>query len=321
MSKQYDAIVIGGGHNGLTTAAYLAKSGKKVLVLERRHVLGGAAATEEIYPGFKYNTCAFLCDWLSDDVVRDLDLLKHGLEILDRNDSVLAPMPDGRYFFLPDEREEAQKEIEKFSRKDAQKFAEYEDFVNRLCDFTLPILDVPAPDITDTSFSSMLGMLGTALRFRRLGKNDMYELMRLVSMSIEDYLDEWFETDVLKTVIAAVISGGPMLGPKSPGSAFFLLGYHMAGEWSGYPRGGMGAISAAIATSARSYGAEIRTEAPVARILLKNGAAAGVALESGEEIFGKIVAASTDLHRTFLKLLDPSSLDPKFLWPVRNFRM
>ncbi len=193
--------------------------------------------------------------------------------------------------------------------------------MNRLCGFTLPILDAPAPDITDTSFSSTWQMLRTALRFRRLGKEDMYEFLRLTSMSISDYLDEWFETDVLKTVIAAVISGGPMLGPKSPGSAFFLLGYHMAGEWSGYPRGGIGAISEAIAKSAKSYGAEIRMEAPVARIIVKNGAAAGVALESGEEIFGNIVAASTDLHRTFLKLVDPSSLDPKFLWHVRNFRM
>jgi phytoene dehydrogenase-like protein len=149
----------------------------------------------------------------------------------------------------------------------------------------------------------------------------MYEFMRFVSMSVSDCLDEWFETDVLKTVIASDISGGPMLGPKSPGLGYFLLGYHMAGEWSGFPRGGIGAISEAIAKSARSYGVEIRTEAPVANIILKNGAAAGVALESGEEILGKIVASSADLHRTFLKLVDPAYLEPKFLWHVRNFRM
>jgi phytoene dehydrogenase-like protein len=321
MSKQYDAIVIGGGHNGLTTAAYLAKSGKKVLVVEARNVLGGTAATEEIYPGFKYNTCAFLCDWLSDSVVRDLDLEKHGLEILPRSTSMFTPMPDGRYFILWDEMKEAQKEIEKLSRKDAQKFAEYHDFVTRLSSFAAPILNAPAPDITDTSFSSTWQMLRTALRFRRLGKNDMYELMRFVSMSVADCLDEWFETDVLKAVIASDISGGPMMGPKSPGMGYFLLGYHMAGEWSGFPRGGIGAISEAIAKSARSYGVEIRTEAPVAKIILKNGAAAGVALESGEEILGKIVASSADLHRTFLKLLDPYYLEPKFLWNVRNFKM
>jgi phytoene dehydrogenase-like protein len=230
-------------------------------------------------------------------------------------------MPDGRYFFFPDEVEETQKEIEKFSKKDAQKFAEYENFVNRMSDFIGPILDAPAPDITDTSFSSTWQMLGMALRFRRLGKEDMYEFMRLTSMSISDYLDEWFETDVLKTLIASTLSGGPMIGPKSPGTALFLLSYHTGVKWSGYPRGGLGAISEAIAKSARSYGVEIRTEAPVARIIVKNGATTGVALESGEEISGKIVAASTDLHRTFLKLLDPASLDPKFLWHVRNFRM
>jgi phytoene dehydrogenase-like protein len=321
MSNQYDAIVVGGGHNGLTTAAYLAKSGKKVLVVEARHVLGGAAATEEIYPGFKYNTCALQCDWLSDSVVRDLDLVKHGLVFLPRSSAAFAPMPDGKYLILHDDVEKAQKEIEKFSKKDAKKYPEYIDFVERLSGFVSPLIGAPAPDITDTSFSSTWGLLRTALRFRRLGKDDMYELMRLTSMSISDYLDEWFESDVVKAVIASLISGGPMMGPKSPGTAFFLLGYHTAVEWSGFPRGGIGAISEAIARSARSYGAEIRTEAPVARIILKNGAAAGVALESGEEISGKIVAASTDLHRTFLKLLDPSSLDPKFLWHVRNFRL
>jgi phytoene dehydrogenase-like protein len=144
MSSQYDAIVIGGGHNGLTTAAYLAKSGKKVLVVEARNVLGGTAATEEIYPGFKYNTCAFLCDWLSEDVVRDLDLEKHGLEILPRSTSMFTPMPDGRHFILWDEMEKAQKEIEKFSKRDAQKFAEYHDFVTRLSSFAAPILNAPA---------------------------------------------------------------------------------------------------------------------------------------------------------------------------------
>ncbi|UCF80259.1 MAG: NAD(P)/FAD-dependent oxidoreductase [Acidobacteriota bacterium] len=322
MSSQYDAIVIGGGHNGLTTAAYLAKSGKKVLVLEARNVLGGAAVTEEIYPGFKYDCCAMICDWLSDDVVRDLELVKHGLDMLPQTSTTFSPLPDGGYFFLrEDEMEEAQKEIAKFSKKDAQKYPEYIDFVERVSDFISPFLNVPALDITDTSFSSTWQMLRTALRFRRLGKEDMYELMRLTSMSISDYLDEWFESDVLKGVLASTLSGCPMIGPKSPGTGLFLLGYHAAVEWSGYPRGGIGAVSASIAKSARSHGAEIRMEAPVARIIVKNGATTGVALESGEEISGKIVAASTDLHRTFLKLLDPGSLDPKFLWHVRNFRL
>jgi phytoene dehydrogenase-like protein len=320
MSKQYDAIVVGGGHNGLTTAAYLAKSGKKTLVLEARHVLGGAAATEEIYPGFKYSTCAFLCDWLSETVASDLDLAKHGLEMLPGPETVFTPMPDGRYLLLHEEVEEAQKEIEKFSKKDAKKYAEYCDLLTRLCGFVDPMLDAPAPDITDTSFSSMWQMLSAALRFRKLGKNDMYELMRLTSMSMWDFLDEWFETDVLKAALTADICG-PLLGPKSPGTAFFLLGYHMGSEWGGQPRGGLGAVSEAIAKAAKGYGAEIRTEAPVARIIVKNGATTGVALESGEEISGKIVAASTDLHRTFLKLVDPAYLDPKFLRHVRNFRI
>ncbi|UCF79930.1 MAG: NAD(P)/FAD-dependent oxidoreductase [Acidobacteriota bacterium] len=319
MSKQYDAIVVGGGHNGLTTAAYLAKSGKKVLVLEAKPIVGGTAVTEEIYPGFKYSTCAYICEWLSPDVVRDLQLAKHGLDIVPFP-GLFTPMPDGRYFFLSDDMKKSQEEIAKFSKKDAEKYPEYHALIQRLWSFVHSVLASPPPDITATGFSSMREMLAPLIRFRRLGEKDMYELMRLTSMSIEDYLDEWFETDVLKATLTNCLLA-PLLGPKSPGTAYFLLHYHSGDPGSGYPRGGMGSVSNAIASAAKGYGAEIRTEAPVAKIVVRNDTATGVVLESGEEISGKIVVSATDAHRTFLKLIDPAWLDPKFLWNIRNFKM
>ena len=320
MSKQYDVVIVGGGHNGLTAAAYLAKSGKKVLVLEAKPILGGAAVTEEINPGFKYSTCAYVSSCLSESAVSDLDLAKHGLKVTPFAGSFM-PLPDGRSLFLwKDDEAKTQEEIAKFSKKDAERLSEYAALIGRLQNFVWPILESPPPDVTETNFSTMWEMLAPALRFRRLSKKDMYELMRITTMSAEDYLGEWFESDVVKTSLGTSIIVS-VVGPKSPGSAYLLLHTNWGGKWSGLPHGGMGGVSDAIASAARSFGAEIRTEAPVAKIRVQNGAATGVVLESGEEISARAVISGTDVKRTFNKLVDSSHLEPKFLWHVRNFKM
>jgi len=324
LSGRYDAIIIGGGHNGLTNAAYLARAGRKVLVLERRHVLGGAAVTEEIFPGFKYSVCSYVVSLLRPEVIRDLDLPRHGLEILPL-DGTFTPMPDGDYLWRMDDHARALREIRRHSPVDAEAYEEFGRAMTQLCRFVKPILGMTPPDPTSPGARDLLRMLFLGRRFRALSSEDKHNQIQLMTMSAADFLDQWFETDVLKGTMSASGIIGTFLGVRSPGTAYVLL-HHYMGEidgsfraW-GLSRGGTGGISEAIAGAAREAGAEIRTRAGVARILVSGGRARGVVLENGDEIPGDVVSSSVDPRLTFLKFVGEEHLPAEFVEQVRRYK-
>ena len=302
--KQYDVIVIGGGHNGLTHAAYLARAGRRVLVLERRHVLGGAAVTEEVFPGFHISVCSYVVSLLRPQIIRDLDLPRHGFEVLPL-DGTFTPMPDGDYLWRVNDHGRTRREIVRHSRLDAEAYDEYGKAMIDMARFVKPTLDVPAPDPLSRSPFDLRELFRTGRRFQSMSPESRYRLVQLMTMSAADFLDQWFETDVLKATMAASGIIGTFQGVRSPGTAYVLL-HHYMGEidgafrsW-GFAKGGTGAISNAIAAAARERGVEIRTSSPVSRILTRNGRATGVVLENGDEIrasVGVFVARpSRDVH-------------------------
>src|SRR5512147_54669 len=299
----YDAIIIGGGHNGLTSAAYLAKAGKKVLVLERRHVLGGAAVTEEIYPGFRYSVCSYVVSLLRPEVIRDLELPKYDLEIIPL-DSTFTPMPDGDHLFRCGDHAQTRREIARHSVTDAEAYEQYGQLMAQMALAVKPILGMVPPEPTTWNPKDLFGLARVGSHFRDLGEKMIYELTKLMTMSSADFLDEWFETDVLKATMSASGIIGTFMGPRSPGTAYVLL-HHYMGELDGafrswgFARGGTGAISNAIAGAARHFGAEIRTQVAVDQVTINNGRATGIVLSSGEEIHAKVVISSVDPKRTF----------------------
>jgi len=324
MTQHYDVIVIGGGHNGLVNAAYLAKAGKKVLVLERRHVLGGAAVTEEIIPGFLFSECSYVVSLLRPEIIRELDLPRHGLEILPL-DGTLSPMPDGNHLWRMNDHAKSIREIRRHSRVDAEAYDEFSKMMTPMCRFVKPMLSMVPPDPTTLNPRDLKQLHFLMQRFRELSSDERYTLIQLMTMSSADFLDQWFETDVLKATMSASGIIGTFLGIRSPGTAYVLL-HHYMGEidgafrsW-GFSRGGTGAISNAIAAAAREAGVEIRTKAPVGKILVKEGRAAGVVLQSGEEIAANVISSSVDPHLTFEKFLDPSELPADFLEGVRRYK-
>ena len=321
----YDAIIIGAGHNGLTSAAYLAKAGKKVLVLERRHVLGGAAVTEEIYPGFKYSVCSYVVSLLRPEVIRDLELPKYDLEIIPL-DSTFTPMPDGNYLFLCGDHARTRREIARHSVPDAEAYEEYGQLMVQMAMAVKPLLGMIPPEPTTWNPKDLFGLARVGNHFRGLGEKLLYDLTKLMTMSSADFLDEWFETNVLKATMSASGIIGTFMGPRSPGTAYVLL-HHYMGELDGafrswgFARGGMGSIIRVIAEAARRHGAEIRTQAPVDQDLIKSGRACGVVLASGEEIQSKVVVSGVDPKRTFLKMVDGRHLDAEFTKQVSNFKI
>jgi phytoene dehydrogenase-like protein len=324
MKQHYDVIVIGGGHNGLVNAAYLAKAGKKVLVLERRHVLGGAAVTEEIIPGFLFSECSYVVSLLRPEIIRELDLPRHGLEILPL-DGTFSPMPDGNHLWRMNDHAKSIREIRRHSRVDAEAYDEFSKMMTPMCRFVKPMLSMVPPDPTTLNPRDLKQLHFLMQRFRELSSDERYTLIQLMTMSSADFLDQWFETDVLKATMSASGIIGTFLGIRSPGTAYVLL-HHYMGEidgafrsW-GFSRGGTGAISNAIAAAAREAGVEIRTKAPVGKILVKEGRAAGVVLQSGEEITANVISSSVDPHLTFEKFLEPSELPADFLEGVRRYK-
>src|SRR5437016_12853856 len=287
MNLKYDVIVIGGGHNGLVNAAYLARAGKKVLVLERRHVLGGAAVTEEIFPGFKFSVCSYVVSLLRPEIIRKLDLSRHGLEILPL-DGTFTPMPNGDYLWRVNDHAKTRREIARHSRLDAEAYDEYGKAMLEMARFVKPIMSMTPPDPTSLKPKGLKDLFFLGRRFQNLPEEDKYNQVQLMTMSAVDFLDQWFETDVLKATMSASGIIGTFLGVRSPGTAYVLL-HHYMGEidgafrsW-GLSRGGTGAISNAIADAAREAGAEIRTEAGIAQIIVKAGRARGVVLANGED--------------------------------------
>src|SRR6516162_811362 len=323
-AANYDVVVIGGGHNGLVHAAYLARAGKKVLVCERRNVLGGAAVTEEIFPGFKFSVASYVVSLLRPEIIRDLDLARHGMEILPL-DGTFTPMPNGDYLWRVNDHAKTHQEIARHSRLDAEAYDEYGKAMVEMGRFVKPILSMTAPDPTSLAVKGLRDLLSIARRFQKLSPDDRYNQVQLMTMSAADFLDQWFETDVLKATMSASGIIGTFLGVRSPGTAYVLL-HHYMGEidgafrsW-GFARGGTGAISNAIAEAAREAGAEVRTQSPIARILVKSGKAMGVALENGDEILAEAVSSSVDPRQTFLKMIEPRNLPEDFLEEVRRYK-
>src|SRR5713101_3139970 len=324
MSSSYDVIVIGGGHNGLVNAAYLARAGKKVLVLERRHVLGGAAVTEEIFTGFKFSVCSYVVSLLRPEIIRDLDLPRHGLEILPL-DGTFTPMPGGDYLWRVNDHAKTRREIARHSRVDAEAYEEFGRAMVQMCRFVKPLLAMIPPDPTTLAPRDLRKLLFLARRFQALPQEDRYNLVQLMTMSAADFLDQWFETDVLKATMSASGIIGTFLGVRSPGTAYVLL-HHYMGEidgafraW-GFARGGTGGISNAIAEAAVEAGVEIRKEAAVAKIIVKNGRASGVALTNGDEIYGHVISSSVDPRHTFIEFIDNGNLPAEFLDEVRRYK-
>jgi phytoene dehydrogenase-like protein len=324
MNSKYDVIVIGGGHNGLVNAAYLARAGKKVLVLERRHVLGGASVTEEIFPGFKFSVCSYVVSLLRPEIIRDLNLPKHGLEILPL-DGTFTPMPNGDYLWRVNDHGKTHREIARHSKLDAEAYDEFGKAMLELCKFVKPVLAMTPPDPTRLKWSELSKLLFLGRRFQSLPAQEKYNHVQLMTMSAADFLDQWFETDVLKATMSASGIIGTFLGVRSPGTAYVLL-HHYMGEidgafrsW-GFARGGTGAISNSIADAAREAGAEIRTKSPIAKILVKDGRARGVVLGNGDEILADVVSSSVDPNLTFLKMIEAGNLPEEFLEEVRRYK-
>jgi phytoene dehydrogenase-like protein len=323
VARGYDAVVIGGGHNGLTAAAYLARAGRSVVVLEKRHVLGGAAVTEEVFPGFRFSEFSYVVSLLRPEIIRELELPRYGLEILPL-DGTITPLDDDSLWRVNDHGSTI-RELRRWSKSDAEAYEEYGRLMADMARFIKPILSVVPPDPGRINPFDWRPLVGLAKTFQRLPERLQSTFVQLMTMSATEFLSQWFETDPLIATMSASGIIGTFQGVRSPGTAYVLL-HHYMGEidgafraW-GIPRGGTGGISNAIGSAARALGAEIRTEAPVGRIEIRDGRATGVVLESGEEISAGTVLSSVDSHVTFLRLVDPSHLEPSFLEEVRRYK-
>ena len=309
----FDAIIVGAGHNGLVTAGYLARAGRRVLVLERRHVVGGACVTEETFPGFKVSTAAYVTSLFRKEIVEDLHLRRYGYEVLPRVPSSFTPLPDGRSLMLGPDATLTRKEIAKFSPRDAERYPKYEAMLERAADFVEPTLTMTPPDLWRPRVRDLKTAFTLVRAFRRLGADAAGETVEILTGAARTILDRWFESEELKATLATDAIIGAMASPSMPGTAYVLF-HHVMGETNGkrgvwgYVRGGMGGLTQALAGAARDLGATIRCNTEVARILVRDGRATGVALASGEEFHAPIVASNADARITFLHLVDPRLL-------------
>ncbi len=325
MSKKYDAIIIGGGHNGLVCAAYLAKAGRKVLVLERRHVLGGAAVSEEMYPGFTFSVASYVVSLFRPHIIRDLELAKHGYEVIPMDCSFL-PLPNGDSLARWSDPQRSRREIARFSRKDSEIYPEFGKVMTHMGKLAKAVIDYPAPDITSIKPKELSNLLRLGRTFKDLGPDLLHLNTKLVTMSALDFLDLWFESETLKAPMAVSGIIGTFQGVRSPGTAYVLLHHYMGQldgafrSW-GFSKGGTGGISMACARAAESFGAEIRTEAPVQQVLIKKGNAEGVVLENGDEIIAKTVISNLDPNRTYLKMVGEKYLEDDVLKEIKRFKL
>ncbi len=323
-SARYDAIIVGGGHNGLVAAAYLARAGRKVVVLEKRELIGGAAVTEEIFPGFKFSVFSYVVSLLRPEIIRELNLPGHGLHILPLESSV-TPLDNGDYLAAWSDPDQARRELMRHSPRDVEAMALFGRLMQQMAMAVKPILSMVPPDPTSLAPSDLKGMLSLGGHFRSLGAEQFHALYKLMTMSASDYLDEWFDFGPLKATKSASGIIGTFLGPRSPGTAYVLL-HHYMGEidgafraW-GFQKGGTGAISDTIARAAKALGAEIRTGASVERVVVKDGRVTGVALKNGDELIAPVVVSGLDPRRTFLQLLDEKELPDEMVQGVKRYK-
>jgi len=317
-------VLIGGGHNALVAAFYLAKGGFKPLVLERREMVGGGAITEEFYPGFRVSTLAHTLGPLRADIARDMQLHRFSCEILSPDPRVFAPTPEGQALFFYNDAAKTAAGIAHFSEKDASKYLEFAESLESISEVLTQLVSMTPPAIDKPSPEDFWNLFKTGRGVRRLGKAGMFNLFRWAPMAVADFVAEFFETELLRAVIAARGIFGNALGPWSAGSTAVLLlraaaDVHPVGS-AAFPRGGLGSFTRALAESAKEAGVEIRTDAEVEQIRIKDGAVAGVVLKGGEEIAAEAVASGVDPKRTFFHLIDPSQLDPVFANRIKNFR-
>ncbi len=326
MTAVREIVIVGAGHNALVAAFYLAKAGLKPLVLEQREVPGGVAATAEFHPGFRSSVLAHCAGPLLPHIAADMDLARHGLEMMEPGVRLAAVAPDGRAFALYSDAQRSMDSLRRISPADADGYARLCGALERAATVVGPLLSITPPDIEAPveNLPDLWKFLQTGRSFRKLGRKEMFQLLRWPPMAVADFVSEFFESELVRAAIAARAIFGTATGPWSAGTAATLLlraaaDPHPAGP-SAVPKGGMGALAAALAAAARQAGAEIRTGATIAQIHVRDGAAAGVALSTGEEIAAKAVVSSADPKRTFLQLLDPVHLEPFFLTQIRNYR-
>lgn len=320
----YDIIIIGGGHNGLVAACYLSKAGLKTLVLERRDVAGGAAVTEAIHPGFRCSTLAHSVGPLLPHIFKDLNLARHGLEMVTPEPRVLALNPDGASICIYHDTKRTVTELEQVSKADALSYPKFEQSFARIGKVLAPLITRKPPAIEKPTAGEVFHLGKVGRSFRKLGKTDAYRLLRWGPMAVADLAAEWFETEILRATVAARGIFGAFAGPWSAGTSTGLL---WQAALDGHPfapsssvKGGMGALSEALVKAAQAAGAEIRTGASVERIEVKHDTFSSVVLENGEEISARAVVSNADPKTTFLKLVDPGQLDPTFLLKIQNYR-
>ena len=323
MATKYDAIIIGGGHNGLVTACYLAKARWKVLVLERRYLVGGACVTEEnTFPGYKVSTCAYVNSLFDPKIANDLRMADYGFALVERNPSSFSPFLDGRYLMMGPDQKMNLEQIAKFSKKDAENYPKYEKMLERVASVVEPTLHITPPNIISPGIGGAWTLLSMGNSFRKLG-TELGEAIEVLTGAARPILDRWFESEELKATIATDAIIGAFASPSMPGTAYVLF-HHVMGETNGkkgvwaYVRGGMGGISNALAAAAKDLGVEVRCNAEVAKIQVKDGYATGVVLASGEEFQATKVASGVDPHWTFEKFIEPKDLPPDFLGAVKR---
>lgn len=325
-TDKYDAIVVGGGHNGLVTAGYLAKAGRKVLVLEKREIVGGAAVTEEFFPGFKFSSLADGAGYLSSEVIDDLNLKDHGYDILPTDPLILSLLPDGNHLTIWHDVNRTVKEIAKFSNEDAEAYPKFIEWMRKITPFISEMNNIIPPDLPDVEFNDLKKLFGFIGPVRGLGWKHITQVIRALPMSVSDLLNEWFESEVVKGAIAASSILNISFGPQEISSTAYTFLNNWAGSntglfrSSGQVQGGMGSLTQALAKSAKSFDVEIRTNTEVAEISMQDGKVTGVTLANDEQIAADIVISAADMRTTYLKLVNPYYLDAKFVKHVNNIK-
>jgi phytoene dehydrogenase-like protein len=322
MVAKYDAIIVGGGHNGLVTACYLARANWKVLVLERRYIVGGACVSEETFPGYKVSTAAYVNSLFRPEIIRDLRLKDYGFELLERDPSSFSPFLDGRYLLLGPDHDMTLREIAKFSARDAANYPKYEKMLERVASVIEPTLTQTPPNIAKPGLGDLLKMAPMGRAMQKLGPA-MGEAIEVLTGPARPILDRWFESEELKGTLATDAIIGAFASPSMPGTAYVLF-HHVMGETNGkrgvwaYVKGGMGGLTQALAKAAQDLGVEIRTQADVKKILVHDGAVRGVALTNGDEFTAPRVASGVDCNVTFNHLLDEADVPPDFLAAINR---